>query len=160
LVMAALAAIVLAVTALLLARERRRVARPGDPRPATDEPPATEPPLAALPRRDRLIAWTIATVLCLALVAVRLRYPWTFEYEAEEASISSARFVLHGVPPQSFHRIRYMGVFVGPLHAWLKSIPYLFDLDPRGDLLQLVVLNALGGALLFFLLRRLFGLGA
>ncbi len=97
-------------------------------------------------------------MLGATFLAVRARYPWIFEYEAAETSVSSAAFVEHGTPPRAYHRIRYTAIFVGPLHAYLKAIPYFFTFDPAGEIISLNVLNVVAAGLLFFLLRQLFGL--
>ena len=109
-------------------------------------------------RGPTVAAWTIALVLAALFLSVRLRYPAVFEFEAAESSVSSAAFVEHGEPPRAYHRIRYTGVYGGPLPAYLKTIPYLFTLDPGGEIVFLNLLNACAAIALFFLVRRLSGL--
>jgi hypothetical protein len=104
------------------------------------------------------VAWLIALALAATFVAVRLRYPAVFEYEAAESSVSSAAFVEHGIPPRAYHRMRYTPIYGGPLPAYLKTVPYLFTLDPGGELLFLNLVNAAAAIAFFFLVRRLFGL--
>ena len=119
-------------------------------------PGTTEP---GMRRASEVVVWVIAIALAATFLAVRLRQPWVFEYEAAETAVASAAFVEHGTLPRAYHRIRYTPIYTGPLHAYLKAIPYLFTLDPGGEVLFLNLLNAFAAVLLFFLLRRLFGLG-
>lgn len=124
---------------------------------ATAPPPARADDRFAQ-RGPASVAWVVALVLAATFLVVRFRYPPVFEYEAAESSVSSAAFVEHGIPPRAYHRIRYTAIYGGPLPAYLKTIPYLFTLDPAGEIVLLNGLNAFAAILLFFLLRRLFGL--
>lgn len=127
---------------------------------ATAEPAPTlaHADAAAAPLGPASVAWIVALVLAATFLVVRFRYPPVFEYEAAESSVSAAAFVEHGIPPRAYHRIRYTAIYGGPLPAYLKAIPYLFTLDPVGEIVLLNGLNAFAAILLFFLLRRLYGL--
>jgi len=119
---------------------------------------APDPSDPAVPRGPVAVAWIIVLVLAAMFLAVRLRYPAVFEYEAAESSVASAAFIEHGTPPRAYHRIRYTAIYAGPLHAYLKTIPYFVTLDPGGEIVFINLLNVCAAIMFFFLLRRLFGL--